>query len=220
MNSECQSTQSEDLKILKQCLWTLTNSYQVKPTTSLLKTWELAIIGVLTAKQMQDAALYCLRKRKKPEYGNPLPSTAEFIEISEQIEAEKARERKINEEIEEANRHLLSNPVGKEKVVELASQIGSKIGESNLEMPSIDLYEFMDRHGTTSYQSKGSIDSELFRAEVFKKCGRYPRKIQHVNKRFEVVKKKYDNNQLRTYSTYVEKSQPGTDTELFTIGYL
>lgn len=173
-------------------------------------------VDILTAEQIDEATVYCMRKRTS----SFMPTTAEFIEIAERLEAEKAKEKRINEEIEESNRYLVHNQEGKKKVKEMALKIGSQIGKKEIEKPKIPIYESADQNGNLSYISFGEIPFDIFKEQVYFFCGQYPRRIVIEHKRFQKVKKQYSEDQSRVYSTYVTKDQPAPDTEPFTVGYL
>lgn len=203
------------MEAIKRNLLLLTSSHNVKPTKSLLAAWMIAT-DILTPEQIDETAVYCMRERTS----SFMPTTAEFIEIAERLKNEKAKEQRINKEIAESNRYIAHNPDGKKKVAEMALKIGSEIGKKKVEQPKFTIFEHTDQNGNFYYVSHGKIDFDVFKNEVLKFCGYYPQQIRYEHKRFEKVKKKYDCNAYRTYSTFVDKDLPSRDTQLFTVGYL
>lgn len=212
------SSDDEKYKAIRNALIMLCNSHSKKPTKQLFAAWILAI-DFLTPEQIGEATIYCLRKRKD-KY---MPSTGQFIEISEQLEAEKAKQQRVTEEIEENNKYITHNPVGVEKVAELASDIAKSMQSDKTkvhEPPELTIYEYLSATGRVkSYQAVGRHESDFFREQVFKTFGVRPNRIQHKSKIFEAVKPN-EPKDSRFYHTYRECSDYVPGSEIFTIGYV
>lgn len=206
---------------IRRNLLLLTGSYNVKPTKSLLVAWTVAI-NILTPEQIDEATVYCVRKRRSSGKNSAsfMPTTPEFIEISEMLEAEKSKKLRANEEIEESNRYIEQNQEGKKKVAGMASKIGSGIGKNKVEKPKINIYEYMDQNGNLSYVAHGEVDFDFFKDQVKMFCGKYPQDMWYEHKRFEKVKRELGNGKVQVYNTFVKKDQPGPGTQAFTVGYL
>ncbi len=205
----------ERFQAVRVALITISAAHNVKPSKSLFSAWMIAIDN-LNPDEIAETTKYCLKRRKS----SFLPTPGEFLEIAEQLKAERAKEIRIAQEIAESNRHITYNPEGKKKVAEMAANIGSEMGKKKMEPPQFTIYEYADQKGNFSYAASGEIPFDLFGKEVYRFCGSHPQNIKWVHRRIEKVKKKYDNDEIRTYTAFVEKDQPGPDTEPFTIGYV
>ena len=205
----------ERFQAVRVALITISAAHNVKPSKSLFNAWMIAIDN-LNPDEIADATKYCLKRRKS----SFLPTPGEFLEIAAQMKTERAKEKRISQEIAESSRHITYNPEGKKKVAAIASKIGSEMGKKKMEPPQFLLYEYADHNGNFSYATSGEVPFDLFNKEVYRFCGQYPQTIKIVHKRPEIVKVKDSNDELRTYTTLVEKHQAGRDTEPFTVGYL